>query len=109
MLRRLMLVLLAAGTVSAQDRTGAECPSPNQAALEQSAREAVQKREFDVAARRFQAAYSSCPAQRAILLELANAYFMGRHFRQAKDVALQVLRVDSGNAAALEIKGNSEY
>jgi len=109
MLRRLMLVLLAAGSLSAQDQTRAECRSPDQLELEKSARDAMQKREFDIAARRFQAAYSACPAQRAILLELANAYFMGQHFRQAKDVALQVLRFDSGNEAALEIKGNSEY
>jgi tetratricopeptide (TPR) repeat protein len=34
---------------------------------------------------------------------------MGQHFGQAKEVALQVLRMDPGNAAALEIKGNSEY
>ena len=104
-----MSVLLAAGFLSAQDQTRAECRSPDQVELERSARDAMQKREFDVAARRFQAAYATCPAQRAILLELANAYFMGQHFRQAKDVALQILRVDSGNAAALEIKGNSEY
>jgi tetratricopeptide (TPR) repeat protein len=34
---------------------------------------------------------------------------MGQHFQKAKDVALQVLRADSGNAAALEIKANSDY
>jgi tetratricopeptide (TPR) repeat protein len=34
---------------------------------------------------------------------------MGQHVSQAKNVALQVLRTDPGNVAALEMKANSEY
>jgi tetratricopeptide (TPR) repeat protein len=82
------------------------CQSPD---LEQSARDAMQKRQFDVAAQRFQSAFSACPSDRRLQLELANAYFMGQHFRQAKDVALHLLHSDPGNAPALEIKANSEY
>lgn len=75
----------------------------------QSGRDAMQKRHFDIAAQRFQAALSACPSDRALQLDLGNAYFMGQHFQQAKDVAEEVLRTDPENAAALEIKGNSEY
>jgi tetratricopeptide (TPR) repeat protein len=75
----------------------------------QSGRDAMQKRQFDVAAQRFQAALSACPSDRALQLELGNAYFMGQHFKQAKDIAQAVLRTDPGNAPALEIEANSEY
>lgn len=74
-----------------------------------SARDAMQKRQFDVAAERLQAALSACPMDRRLQLELGNAYFMGQHFQQAKGIALQVLQADPGNAAALEVKANSEY
>lgn len=85
------------------------CSTANQANLEHSARDAMRKRQFDVAAQGFQSAVSACPSDVGLELELGNAYFMGRHFRQAKDIALQVLRTDRGNAAALEIKANAEY
>lgn len=78
-------------------------------ALQQSARHAMQARQFDVAIQSFQSALSACPADRRLQIALGNAYFMGGHFQQAKDVALEVLRSDPGNAAALEIKANSEY
>lgn len=78
-------------------------------ALQQSARHAMQARQFDVAIQSFQSALSACPADRRLHIALGNAYFMGGHFQQAKDVALEVLRSDPGNAAALEIKANSEY
>jgi len=100
-----MWVLAFALLLSAQD----PCQSPDQSTLKQSARDAMQRRQFDPAAQRFQSALVACPADRGLQLELANAYFMGQHFRQAKEAALQVLRADLGNAAALEIKGNSEY
>ncbi len=110
MSRCVIAFFLAAARLSAQKQAGPECyAADNASRLEQSARDAMQKREFGLAVQGFQAAYSACPAQRAILLELGNAYFMGQHFRQAEDVALQVLRVDPGNAVALEIKANSEY
>jgi tetratricopeptide (TPR) repeat protein len=105
----LVLTLVVAAGLSAQDQTGAGCNSVDVGTVVQSAREAMQKRAFDVAAQRFQAAHSACPGDRAILLELGNAYFMGQHFRQAQDLSQEVLRIDPGNAAALEIEGNSEY
>jgi tetratricopeptide (TPR) repeat protein len=108
-LRRLMLVLLAVGSLSAEDQASAECHSADAHTLNQAGRDAMQKRQFDVAAQRFEAAYAACPARNEFLLELGNAYFMWQHFRQAKEMALKVLRLDPRNAAALEMKGNSEY
>jgi tetratricopeptide (TPR) repeat protein len=87
----------------------AACDTASQSNLEQSARAAMQHRQFDIAAQQFQSALSACPSDQKLQLELGNAYFMGQHFQKAKDVALQVLRADSGNAAALEIKANSDY
>ncbi len=104
-----MLDLLAVAMLAAQSPASRNCDAANTASLEQSAREAMQKREYDLAIQRFQSAYSACPAQPAILLELGNAYFMGQHLREAKDVAVRVLQADPGNATALEIKGNCEY
>ena len=87
----------------------AACNATDQVNLEQSARKAMQTRDFDVAAERFRAALSGCPADRELQLELGNAYFMGQHFHRAKEIAQQVLRNDPGNPTALEIKANSEY
>lgn len=109
MLRSLVLVFLVPALLPAQNPAGSECDATNQAALEQSARDAMQKRDYDVAIQKFQAFYSACPDKPAILLELGNAYFMGQHFQQARNVALRVLQVDPGNAVALEIKANCEY
>lgn len=100
-----MWVLVFAALFLAQD----PCHSPDQSTFEQSARNAMQQRQFDAAAHDFQSALSACPADRGLQLELGNAYFMGQHFRQAKEAVLQVLRTDPGNVAALEIKANSEY
>ncbi len=87
----------------------AACNTADQVNLEQGARKAMQTRDFDVAAERFRAALSGCPADRELQLELGNAYFMGQHFHRAKEIAQQVLRNDPGNPTALEIKANSEY
>lgn len=87
----------------------AACNTANLANLEQSARDAMQKRQFHIAVQSLQTALVACPADRRLQLELGNAYFMGQHFQQAKDIALEVLQTDPANAAALEIKGNSEY
>jgi tetratricopeptide (TPR) repeat protein len=87
----------------------AACNTADQANLQQTARDAMQKRQFDIAAQQFQSALSACPSDQTLQLELGNAYFMGQHFQKAKDLALQVLRADPGNATALEIKANSDY
>jgi tetratricopeptide (TPR) repeat protein len=110
MLRYLISCIAAAICLCGQIRTGAGCDATGKAAeLEKTARDAMQKRQFETAIRQFQDAYSACPGERALLLELGNAYFMGQHLSQAKSVAIEVLKTDPGNAAALEMKANSEY
>jgi tetratricopeptide (TPR) repeat protein len=96
--------VILAFLLSGQTPAAPECQG-----LQQAAHDAMQKRQFEVAIQRFQSALTACPADRGLRLDLGNAYFMGRHFQQAKDVALEVLRSDPGNAVALEIKANSEY
>ncbi len=110
MLRCLIWSFLAAACFCGQNEASAGCDAAGKASgLEQAARNAMQKREFEVAISQFQAASSACAGNVAILLELGNAYFMGQHIRQAKNVALQVLQTDPGNAPALEMKANSDY
>ncbi len=103
------MLIFAAGLLCAQGQGKNTCKQTDAARLEQSARDAMQKRAFEDAIQRFRAADAACPGQQTVLLEMGNAYFMGQHFREAKDVAHRVLEADPGNAAALEIKGNCEY
>ena len=100
MLHCVILALLLSGETPA---------APGCQALQQTARDALQKRQFEVAIQRFQSALTACSADLRLQIDLGNAYFMGRHFQQAKNVAVEVLRSDPGNAAALEIQANSEY
>ncbi len=110
MLRCLISCIVAAVCVRAQSHVGRACDTAGKASeLEQTARDAMQKRQFETAIQQFQAAYSACPGESTLLLELGNAYFMAQHLSQAKNVALQILRTDPGNIAALEMKANSEY
>jgi tetratricopeptide (TPR) repeat protein len=110
MSRCAVLFFFAMACFCDQTQAGAGCETGGKASeLEQSAQDAMQKREFETAIRQFQAAYSACPGRRALLIELGNAYFMGQHLAQAKDAAIQVLRSDPENVAALELKANSDY
>ena len=45
-----------------------------------------------------------CPA-----IWLANAYFMGQRFHEARITAMLVIKAEPGNSMALKIKGNAEY
>jgi Flp pilus assembly protein TadD len=89
--------------------TSAGCDAVTSSAIANQARRAASERRFDIAAIKFQAAFDTCPEKRDVLLEKANALLMGARFADARAVAENILRADSGNAAALKIKGNSEY
>jgi adenylate cyclase len=108
MLRGIMLSLFAAFCLCGQNQAGVGCDAAARTS-EQNARAAMQKRQFEMAISQLELANHACPGQPAILLELGKAYFMGQHFAQAKDAALQILRTDPGNVGALELKANSEY
>lgn len=79
------------------------------AALEQQGREAMSARQFQVAAAKFQEAVTACPAEPALRVELASAYFMRLRLKEALAEADQVLAANPADAAALKIKGNSTY
>jgi protein O-GlcNAc transferase len=86
----------------------AVCPRDGAILLELSHVQTL-KRDFDGAIssahRYLQANDRSVPG----MIALANAYFMAQRLQQARDVAVEALRTDSANIAALEIKGNAEY
>ena len=85
------------------------CDKARASALAAEARAAASDRQFGLAAARFQQAYEACTSSTELLLERANALFMGQKFADAGNLAGIVLRTDPHNAGALKIKGNAEY
>lgn len=103
MFRRFTLIILSSGFLLAQEETGAHCDLALSNSLGRSAREAVAGQDYKIAASRFQAAYTACPRQAGILLELSKAQALERNFEQAIATARQYLQIDpdsvSGNLA----------
>src|SRR5437868_1787841 len=85
------------------------CDQVKSSALAEEARQAAAARNFDTAASKFQNAFDLCPENRALLIENANALFMGGKFAPARSAAEKILGADPANAPALKIKGNAEY
>ena len=85
------------------------CDVVASAAIVADGMRAASERRFDVAAARFQDAFDACPENREVLLQKANALFMGRRFADARRVSQNILQGDPGNSGALKIKANSEY
>jgi tetratricopeptide (TPR) repeat protein len=97
MFRRFTLILLASGLLFAQEQTGSTCDLTRSNSLDVSAREAMDGRNYKIAASQFEAAYAACPRQTAILLELSRARTLERNFEQAIAAARQYLETDSGS------------
>ena len=86
----------------------AACPTQRGILLELSRARTLEKKfEQAVAAARQYLAIDprSVPGN----LALANAYFMGQHFHEARITAMLVIKAEPGNSMALKIKGNAEY
>jgi tetratricopeptide (TPR) repeat protein len=97
MFRRFTLIILASGVLCGQEQTGAPCDLTLSNSLDRSAREAMAGRHYNVAASRFEAAYTACPRQASILLELSQAQTLERNFEQAIAAARRYLEADPGS------------
>lgn len=84
------------------------CPVAREVLLDLSQAYGAQ-REFGKAIRAAEQYVSAKPTSVEGRVMLANAYFMAQRFTEANDEADRVLRLDSGQPAALKIKGNIEY
>jgi tetratricopeptide (TPR) repeat protein len=96
MLRCLALISLAGVSLFAQD-------------LLELSRTYARKRDFDRAISTAQEYLKTDPASVPGRLALANAYFMAQRLTEARELALQIVRTEPGQATALKIKGNAEY
>jgi tetratricopeptide (TPR) repeat protein len=85
------------------------CDSPRSIELTQEARQAVSRRQYDIAAERFWEAMSACPQERGLRLETAQALLLAGRFADASTMSEDILHSDPDNSAALKIKGNAEY
>ena len=99
-----LLILLATASAPAQSCSGGEF-----ATLRQQGRDALAHRQFDAAIQSLKQAQTVCPSDRAVSLDLADAYFMAQRFTEAKVEADRVLKAEPGEPAALKIKGNADY
>jgi len=99
-----LLFLLATAPVPAQP-----CSSGKLALLRQQGRDALARRQFDMAIQSLKQAQTLCPSDRTLTLNLADAYFMAQKFPEAKAQADRVLKTEPGQSAALKIKGNADY
>jgi tetratricopeptide (TPR) repeat protein len=85
------------------------CDSAKSAAFAEDARRAVSRRQFDNAVSLYRQSTDACPLNRGLLVEMANALFMGGRFADAAAAAGDILSLDPDNADALKIKGNAQY
>lgn len=90
-MKHLLLLALQVASVAlanGQQSLDARCDTPHIGVLRQSAREAFDKHQYEVAARHFSEVLHECPAQREILIELSQAQ---AHLRQF-DLAIRSLQ-----------------
>ena len=84
----LLLLVLRVGSIAfanGQQSAQGNCDSAHSLALRASGREAFDKHQYEVAARRFSDALDACPSQRDLLIELSEAQ---AHSRQT-DLAIR--------------------
>jgi tetratricopeptide (TPR) repeat protein len=75
--------------------------------LEKEARNAMNTRQYPLAARRFEEAFDACPDNRPILLGLAQAQVLGREFDKAIGTAERYLADDPGSVEGRVILANA--
>ncbi len=97
MIHALLLLLALAPLTAAQEPTAGPCDSVRSTSFRESAREALQKHQFNHAAQQFQQAFDACPNQPAVLLELSEAQARRRDFPQAIRAAQQFLEREPGS------------
>lgn len=107
MVRAACSVVLAMALAIAARAQGSLCNRDVSASLEKQAAGAMNARDYQLAAQRFEEALGACPEKRSILLGLADAQVAGRRFDQAIRAAEQYLASDPGSISARVILANA--
>ena len=92
---------------AASQAQGSLCNRSVSEPLEKEALSAMSTRKFELAARRFEAAFDACPEKRSILLDLTQAQVSGRKFDEAIRTAERYLASDRGSVAGRVILANA--
>jgi tetratricopeptide (TPR) repeat protein len=108
-IRTLLLSLVLLPFAAAQQGAESACDLAASAALHTNAREAIQKRQYDQAARLLQQAFASCPNQRALLLELSDAQAHHRDFAESIRAAEQFLKIEPNSIAGRVALANAYF
>jgi len=101
----LLLLPLAAG----QESANTTCDLAGISTLRANAREALQKHQYDRAARQFQEALDACPDQRGLLLELSDAQARRRDFTESIRAAEQFLKIEPNSVAGRLALANAYF
>src|SRR4051794_30858001 len=99
-----VLAIAAAGACNAQESL---CNRSASAPLEHEARGAMEKRDFQTAARLFEQAFHACPEKRSILLDIARCQISARKFDAAIGAAKRYLEGDRESAPARVLLANA--
>src|SRR5690348_7138742 len=92
-----LLAILSALAVDAQESL---CNRTVSAPLESEARSAIEKHDYQAAAKLFDQALHACPEKRSILLEIAQLQMSARNFEAAIGAAKNYLEGDPASAPA---------
>jgi tetratricopeptide (TPR) repeat protein len=103
------LFLIFLPFAAAQESAETTCDLAGSAALRANAREAIQKRKYDQAARLFQQALAACPNERAILLELSDAQAHRRDFPESIRAVEQFLKSEPNSIAGRLAVANAYF
>jgi len=89
----MMAIALSIGQMGGQ-MLPESCDSVQSKALQQSAHDALVQRQYDLALQRFQMAFTACPGERSLLLELSQTQLSRRDFAQAIRAAQRYVEGD---------------
>lgn len=103
----MLLLLSAAG--STQERETEGCDQTANASFRQQAHDALSLHQNDTAVRKFQQALMACPADRAVLLNLAGAYLAVRDFNQAISSAAMYLKAEPSSVPGHVMLANAYF
>lgn len=109
MLRGLTLLAFASLLLSAQEKPDEACDRASSTSFRQQGSEALTRKQYDVAAQRFQSAYASCPSERSLLLEISRVQTLKRDFEHAINAAQEYLKQDAGSVEGMLALANAYF
>jgi tetratricopeptide (TPR) repeat protein len=104
-----LLALLALGLQAGPQPSDGSCDLAHSSSLLVSARSALQGHRYDQAAQQLREAFTACPQQHAILLELSDAHTRRRDFAQAIRAAQEFLHLEPNSVSGTLVLGNAYF